>query len=230
MAPMTDSERAHEAARELIPWWVTGRLSEAEGRQVESHLAQCAECRADVEVERRVVTAVRHRSPVAYVPQVSMQKLLSRIEDVEREMPTRPVPEPARPNSASILAAGARLRLAAGMLLGVGLGLLAAAGWQATQTGAPAPYSTASTAETPTGRPAQLRVVFAPAISVEDLARVVAGNGLVIVDGPSESGVYGLAMAAGKEVAAAELLVRLRADPRVRFAESVTAEGFITEP
>jgi hypothetical protein len=59
---------------------------------------------------------------------------------------------------------------------------------------------------------------------------VVAGNGLAIVDGPSGSGVYGLALASGSEVTVPAALARLRADPRVRFAEPLEAAAAITEP
>ncbi len=75
MTSPTDLERVHRETRDLIPWWVNGRLTGEEARRVESHLAQCAECRADVDVEHRVRAAVRQKSPVEYAPQVSLQKL-----------------------------------------------------------------------------------------------------------------------------------------------------------
>lgn len=235
MTSTPESDSTHEETRDLIPWWVNGRLSDAEARQVEAHLATCAACRADAEVERRVLAAVRHKSQVAYAPQVSLQKLMARIEDVERDVPTRPAPSrsvPAAPRPASVLAlaSGPRWRLAAGMALGLGLGVLASGGWQAAVTGGPAAYSTVTTPQTAVGRAAQIRVVFSPTATVDELVKVVAGNGLAIVDGPSGSGVYGLALASGSEVTVPAALARLRADPRVRFAEPLEAAAAITEP
>jgi len=230
MTSSPTTERAHAEARDLIPWWVNGRLTESEAQQVESHVAQCVECRADVEVERRVLAAVRRRSQVTYAPQVSLQKLMSRIEDVEREVPTRPAVDASRALARSAAESGSRWRLAAGVLLGLALGLAAAGGWRAASPGGTASYTTASVTQRPAGRPAQIRVVFSPTVTVEELIRVVAGNGLAIVDGPSESGVYGLATAARSEVSLPESLVRLRADPRVRFAEPVEGATSVTEP
>lgn len=230
MTSTLDDERTHMETRDLIPWWVNGRLADAEARQVESHLARCAECRADVEVEQRLRAAVRHKSAVAYAPQVSLQKLLSHIEDVEREMPTRPAPGAPGTPPATAVASGTRWKVAAGVLLGLGLGLLASSGWQSTRAGGPAAYRTATSAQPATARAAQVRVVFSSTTSVEELTRIVAGNGLTIVDGPSASGVYDLALAAGSRDSAAVAVVRLRADPRVRFAEPVLSAGFPTGP
>lgn len=222
MTSTPDHERMHAETRALIPWWVNGRLAGAEARQVESHLAQCAECRADVEVEQRVRAALRHKSPVAYAPQASLQKLWSRIDDMEREMPTRPTPAPSRAVVATTATApGLRWKMAAGVLLGLGLGLLVTSGWSPARRDGADAYRTATSAEPRSGREAQVRVVFSASTSVEELTRIVAGNGLTIVDGPSESGVYGLALAAGSRDSAATALARLRADPRVRFAEPV---------
>jgi anti-sigma factor RsiW len=43
----------HAAVQRLLPWYLTGRLETAEHDAVEAHLAQCAECRAELETERQ---------------------------------------------------------------------------------------------------------------------------------------------------------------------------------
>mgnify|MGYP003945896541 CR=1 FL=1 len=43
----------HVAVQRLLPWYLTGRLETAEHDVVEAHLAQCAECRAELETERQ---------------------------------------------------------------------------------------------------------------------------------------------------------------------------------
>jgi anti-sigma factor RsiW len=43
----------HAAVQRLLPWYLTGRLETAEHDTVEAHLAQCPECRAELETERQ---------------------------------------------------------------------------------------------------------------------------------------------------------------------------------
>jgi Putative zinc-finger len=221
MTASPELDQVHATTRELIPWWVNGRLTGTEAQQVESHLAQCAECRADVAIEQRVLAGMRHRTHVEIAPQMSFQKLWSRIEEVERDVPSRP--EPIAPDAASVpspIRPATRWRIAAGLLVGLALGLLAAEEWRSISPGAPQ-YRTTTVPQAATGRPAQIRVVFAPSVTVDELGGIVRGNGLAIVAGPSDAGVYGLALTDGQDTAVAEALAGLRADPRVRFAEPV---------
>ncbi len=232
MTAPADSNGVHTLVQELLPWWVNGRLDEAEARQVESHLAQCAECRADAEVERRVLAAVRHRPRVEYVPQASFEKLWSRIEDVERDVPSRlsPVALVPAPEPTPVSTRASHWRIAAAVMLGLGLGALGATWRTLPLPDATPQYQTAAQAPAAGGRPVQIRVVFAAAVTVDELTAILGGNGLAIVDGPSESGVYGLAPAAGNDDPATAALERLRADPRVRFAEPAAPAGVAAEP
>ena len=43
----------HVAVQQLLPWYLTDRLAPAERAQVDAHVANCAECRAELEAERR---------------------------------------------------------------------------------------------------------------------------------------------------------------------------------
>jgi anti-sigma factor RsiW len=43
----------HAAVQRLLPWYLTGRLETIEHDAVEAHLAQCPECRAELETERQ---------------------------------------------------------------------------------------------------------------------------------------------------------------------------------
>ena len=100
MTASLELDQVHATTRELIPWWVNGRLTGTEAQQVELHLAQCAECRADAAVEQLVLAGVRRKTHVEIAPQMSFQKLWSRIEEVEREVPSRP--EPIAPEAAPV--------------------------------------------------------------------------------------------------------------------------------
>jgi anti-sigma factor RsiW len=43
----------HVAVQRLLPWYLTGRLETSEHDAVETHLAACPECRAELETERQ---------------------------------------------------------------------------------------------------------------------------------------------------------------------------------
>ena len=193
MSSSADIRCPDSEVQESIPWYVNGRLSEAEVAKVESHLERCAECRANVEVER--------------------------------EVPSRPSSVAPEMTQARRTASGSRWGLAAGLVLSLGLGLLAAAWWKSPSISELPQYRTATTPEPRVHVPAQIRVVFSPTVTVDELTRIVRGNRLAIVEGPSESGVYGLAVSPGDGVSSADALARLRSDPRVRFAEPVTVPG-----
>ena len=49
----------HVQTQHLLPWYVTGALQGQELALVEAHLAECAECRQDAEIERTLARQVR---------------------------------------------------------------------------------------------------------------------------------------------------------------------------
>src|ERR1700761_8280498 len=44
----------HQETLELLPWYVTGRIEPVDRVKVEAHLDDCAECRAELAIERRL--------------------------------------------------------------------------------------------------------------------------------------------------------------------------------
>src|SRR5690242_15210109 len=48
----------HERTQSLLPWYVNDTLEVDERAEVESHLADCAECRGDVAAERALAAGV----------------------------------------------------------------------------------------------------------------------------------------------------------------------------
>jgi len=53
-----------EPIRELIPWYVTGRLDPADIRAVDEHLETCADCRAELTEATRVRAVARIELPI----------------------------------------------------------------------------------------------------------------------------------------------------------------------
>ncbi|HSE12491.1 MAG TPA: anti-sigma factor [Rudaea sp.] len=210
-----------EAAR-LLPWLVTGRLAADEAARVESHLAECPICRSDLAVQHELRTLMQADERVEYAPQPSLQKLMTRIDELDREIA---VPEPAHDDSvAPPRAVMPRWMIAAAVLQTVGLGLLGAALWQqAPSRTDPATYVTLSAADSVAAPAARVRVVFTSGMTAGNIARLLGAVHAEIVAGPSGAGAYTIALLseAGAPPSVDASLARLRADPGVLFAEPV---------
>src|ERR1700758_4863942 len=48
----------HREAQTLLPWYMTGQLDDEERAHLEAHLRDCAECQAELRLERRLAEAV----------------------------------------------------------------------------------------------------------------------------------------------------------------------------
>jgi hypothetical protein len=211
----------------LLPWFVTARLEPAEAARVESHLLSCAACRRDVEQQRTLGTWIRGDSrdePTAWQP--SFEKLMSRIDATERAMQSPALPAGAVP--VTHRARVPRWLVAAVVLQAIGLGILGSVLWQRSDETLAAQYRTLSSPPVAPGtfRP-QIRVVFAPATTVREVADVLGTIGARIVDGPSPSGAYSLALSRPRPSAdlVGTSIARLRADSRVVFAEPIMVDG-----
>jgi anti-sigma factor RsiW len=209
-----------EAAR-LLPWLVAGRLQPADARRVDEHLATCPVCRADFDEQRQLRELIRAEETIEHAPQPGLQKLMTRIEELDRELPS--VAPPGA--SAAVPPAGVpRWLVAAVIVQALGLGLLGGIVWRNAETAIPsAPYQTLASPAPSTDRAPRLRVVFAPDMTLADLASVLGPMHGTIVAGPSDAGAFTVAFPDDRAHAAAldAHVTRLRADPRVRFAEAV---------
>ena len=85
---------AHLECRDLLPWLVNGTLDQGDRARVEQHLAECEECRVDLALEQDLHKRMAADDRVAYSPAASFEKLWSRIEELEREVPAAGPPEP----------------------------------------------------------------------------------------------------------------------------------------
>lgn len=219
-----------EAAR-LLPWFATGRLDAEDATRVAAHLAECVTCRDDLEAQRSLHGVLTADDPIEYSPQPSWQKLMTRIDELDRELPVATtVVEPRHGHAPAAAYAGrgnaTRWLVAALVVQTFGLALLGALHWGRAPTDgeAPAGFRTLASAPTASVSAAAVRVVFAPGTNVEQVAALLRDIDARIVDGPSPAGTYALALAApaaGEADAVAMAIGRLRADARIVFAEPI---------
>jgi hypothetical protein len=230
MTLSTAGPLSHQEAWDLIPWSIIGRIAEDDQRRLENHLLACAECRRELTEQKNVRRAIRReKSNIEYAPQASLQKLMARIDAAETAPPVEADEHVASNAQATERRVEStpwrRWLMAAATLLAVGTGtLLYGPGPPASQEG-PARFRTVTSPPAQPLRAGQIRAVFAPNLTVEELTSIASETRLTIVDGPSDSGVYTLDVQPGTGQSIGDLIEALRSDPRVRFAEPVVADS-----
>jgi anti-sigma factor RsiW len=233
-------EMDHEEVWNLLPWLVNGRLSDADRSRVAAHLLLCGACREEHAMQRDLYEVLAAESPIESLPIAGLNKLHQRIEreaSAERaatvaspapDVPAAPAgpAAPAAPGNAPPEAqwpAGSvrgpwhlKVTLAASVTaVAVAVAFAVAGHWN---RGPRSDYYTV-TSPAPPQRGAVIRAVFSPAVTVAQLQVVLDTAHLRIVSGPSEAGVYSLAMNGSESTAWS--LQKLRAQDGVRFAEAI---------
>src|ERR1700733_9420709 len=213
----------HQDIWELLPWHVNGRLSEPDIRRVEAHLRVCGACRDECAAQRQIYQAIAADTAVEQMPTAGLNKLRQRIERTPVAAAAEPPPQQTRP------AHGRRPRAAAiaASLVAVtaAVSIPATLHWQAQrQAGPPAYYTVTAAPVAQAG--AVIRAVFAPTVTLSELQSLLDDAHLRIVSGPTEAGVYSLAMSGSRSVDWS--LQRLRGNEVVRFAEPVVSAS-VTE-
>lgn len=202
----TMSDTEHQALQNLLPWYASGALDEAEAQRMQEHLRGCAVCRDDLAWQRKLLET-EGPLPAGLDPERALARLMPQLESpaVARTLGQR--------LSAWLGAAGWQ-----GWAIGTQFAALAvlaavqllprdeALSYQALGRGA---------ASTP-----DLLVVFRPEARLQDVQRILQANGAQIIGGPTVTGAYMLDVESGRQ---AQLLAALRADPSVETAESLTA-------
>lgn len=202
----TMSDTEHQALQDLLPWYASGALGEAEAERMQEHLRGCAVCRDDLAWQRKLLE-MDGPLPAGLDPERALARLMPQLES--------PAASPAL---------GQRLRACLG-----------AAGWQGWAMGAqfaaiavlaavqllPRDEAPAYQAlgRGPASTPDML-VVFRREARLQDVQRILQANGAQIIGGPTVTGAYMLDVEPGRQ---AQLLAALRADPSVETAESLTA-------
>jgi hypothetical protein len=205
----------------LIPWYVNGSIGERDRRRVDEHMALCVDCRNEMARDRWLHDRMTGENAVEYIPVASLNRLQARLDDVHSAEPVEPPmadmsPAPEKPRHGSMPWQG--LMAASIAVMAVALSVLAADRWlQFGAHGAAPAYHTVTTAA-PRVPDEAIRAVFSPTITLIELQGILDEAQLRIVSGPTEAGVYSLAVKSRHPVSSS--LALLRSHAQVRFAES----------
>jgi len=230
----------HEESWLLLPWLVNGRLSQRERARVEDHVRGCAECRQEIALQRLVCHTLTTPERVTYAPGPSFRKLMNRIDGLmsridgrvnprgnrQAARTTRLSPQLLPPRHAAAWRPPG-LAWAASFVLMMGLGVLAATLYHWSQP----LYATHTDITRST--PDVLHIAFVPSLSVGEAGELLRSVGARVVEGPGETGIFGVALVTPIAHGTADagsaplhaLAARLRADPRVRWVEPLAGDA-----
>lgn len=209
----------HSEVRSLLPWYLTGRLDEAERAMVEVHLGACAECQAEAKAEDRLAAQLAELHPAK--PMHDVEHGWARLRRrIELDPPRRarcwapPVWLSGGLSEAARQWRGSAVSLRWVVALQFGLLVIASA--------LLAPYARPAHYRALGARPAvasgNVVVIFRPDIREKDLRATLVANDARLVDGPTAADAYLLNVPAAERGA---VLARLRKSERIELAEPV---------
>jgi anti-sigma factor RsiW len=193
----------HARVQSLLPWYVTGRLDDAERAEVDAHLAGCARCRTELALERQLHAAHATEADGAGGRGVDQGWSLLR-RRLQREA------KPARPKGRF---AFPWWRWALGAQFAVIALLVGTLGWLSHDT---APYRGLGA---PGSAAANAVVMFRPDATEAQIRQALKTVDARLVGGPTATQAWLLAL----PVADAGALAKLRTQPGVTLAESLAA-------
>jgi anti-sigma factor RsiW len=215
--PLKGSE--HTVVDALLPFYVNGTLQGDELDRVEQHLGGCEHCRREVDWLRDVFAACEEIAPIPETPLADT----GRIPAITGGLPA---------SARRVGSGGWRGRVSSGwaatqpwarMLMAAQLAGLAVLGAMlVSETRDEAPYRTlgAQARAAPLGD--SIAVMFDPAITEGEMRLLLDGVGARIVDGPTATAAFVLAVPAGHSDAAVR---KLRTERKVLFAEPLGAQA-----
>jgi len=202
----------HQKVQELLPWFLNGTLEADDVAQVEEHLQSCPACRSELQC-LQVLRSTYVDTELAPDAEAALARLRPRLEEsAPASRPRTGGPSRARP---------AQIPSWLGLALAAQFALILGLGWKVLQPDAALEYHALSSAATAEHAAGSLVVVFNPAASQREVARILHRSGGRVVDGPTESNGFVLAVASGN---LKDALTRLRAEPAVVLAEPLEAE------
>jgi hypothetical protein len=219
MNQIENTAAQHQEIGELLPWFVNGRLSETDRQRVDAHLRVCGACSEELAAQRRIYAAMSLDAGVERMPMAGLNRLRRRIESLDEAFPAPAAPDEAARSAPAGSSWRQRRSAIAASIAMTAVGVLAALLWsQHERRMAPANYYTVTTAA-PQPANTAIRAVFVPTVTLSELQELLDDAHLRIVSGPTEAGVYSLAMSGSPSVNWS--LQRLRGHAVLRFAETV---------
>lgn len=199
--PKTQKAMSNDAVWELIPWYVNGSLSQAETAEVEAYSADCEDFALEIERQRELAKNVAALDPPDYSASRSWEILSAQIAAEERSKhPKRSIwgflPEIPR----GLAVGGA---LAAVLLVAV-----------IAQDPDGGGFQTLTNQEQTD--PLAIKFQTVSELDPVKLQEILADRDLILVEGPSETGIYRAVAAAGTDVDA--MANALTALPEIAFA------------
>jgi anti-sigma factor RsiW len=204
---------AHQSAQELLPWFLNGTLDADEGAQVEQHLRTCAACRSELQCLRELQSAYVE-DDLAPAAEAALGRLLPRLEPAAPQL---------RPEGSAGVAWAGLFPVWMRVALAAQFGVIFALGWAVLQPDRAGPqYHVLAAAGAPARAAGDLVVVFDPAAPQREVARILRRSDARVVDGPTSSNGFVLAVPKGTVQPA---LSALRAEPLVLLAAPLEVES-----
>jgi anti-sigma factor RsiW len=207
----------HVAVQRLLPWYLTGRLETTEHDAVEAHLAQCPECRAELETERQwQLLQPGHGAQVDV--EDAWTRMRARLGGAAAPLPTPAPQKPPRRRGwpLPVWQAGPRLPVrawAAPALLSVALAVAIVATLRPPQA-----FGDYHALAAPVEPGATAVVRFQPEATEAQIRHGLEDSGARLVDGPTASDAYVVRLPREHYVAA---LAKLRKAPGVALVEAL---------
>jgi hypothetical protein len=201
----------HQAVQQMLPWLLAGTLDSAELAMVELHLQSCAQCQADLAWQRKLRVAAAlppddafdaDRAFAQLLPRLGPQASSSRVGVLDRWRK-------------AAAANGAWLKWTAAFQLAA-IGVLSL---MLVRPGHDADYRAMGAAARADGNAV---VMFRPDTTEREMRRILQASGARVVDGPTVTDAYVLALPASQLPAA---LARMRAERAVTLAQPLAAKA-----
>lgn len=195
----------------MLPWLENDTLPPQEKQAVLEHAHACVICRRELSKFRQLYDSISRASSAMPIPEPNMRNINARIDAlIDRQNWGRGLMSRLRsvfdsPWRIAFVAQSVALVVLATVLL-----------WPEPES---AEYTTLTQTENlPNGR--YVRVVFSPDFDQSQLAVLLDKFDLTVVDGPSNRGVYTVAIGNSTEIGDA-MVSRLQDDPGILFAQPV---------